>query len=51
VINQRVHPVDVPATESGTPEPAEAELGTFADVENGEPEDSFDDVVPDTAIV
>ncbi|GAA5178417.1 hypothetical protein GCM10023322_05610 [Rugosimonospora acidiphila] len=49
--NLRVYPVDHGANQPAPIEPTEPETRTFADIENGEPEGTLDEIALDAAIL
>jgi hypothetical protein len=51
IIRQGSTPYDSAAVPQGPVEPTDPDLGTFADVENGDPDSMFDEIVLDAAII
>jgi hypothetical protein len=51
IVKQWISP---PESTTGTPgpvEPVDVEARTFADIENGEPDSAFDEIILDAAII
>jgi hypothetical protein len=51
IIKQGSAPADTTIVAPVPVEPTDPEVGTFADVENGDPDSMFDEIVLDVAII